>query len=140
MNFLNEIPTNKCLILFDGVCNYCNKMVNFAIKHDKNDQLRFASLQSNLGIALKSKYKIDNKVDSLVVIDNNQVFIYAEAAIHICQYFKNPYKKLFILRYFPTALSNFFYKIIASNRYKLFGKSLVCRIPSKDEKGKFIDG
>ncbi|HPH24731.1 MAG TPA: DCC1-like thiol-disulfide oxidoreductase family protein, partial [Chitinophagaceae bacterium] len=61
---------NHPIVLFDGVCNYCNTMVNFAIKWNKKRNLRFAPLQSEVGIALLKKYSIPENVDSVIFIED----------------------------------------------------------------------
>ncbi len=126
------------IILFDGVCNYCNWMVKFAIKHDKNGVLRFASLQSDIGKKIRLKYQIPDDVDSLVFVDNNQAFTYAAAAIGITKYFKYPAKLLYLFRIFPSFISTPIYKFIAKNRYKWFGKTDECQIPSPEIKNRFL--
>lgn len=135
---MNKSMNNQPIILFDGVCNYCNWMVNFAIKQDKNGVLRFASLQSEIGTELKKKYQIDNSIDSLVFIENNKAFTYAAAAIGITKYFKYPAKLLYFFRFVPSFISTPIYKFIAKNRYKWFGKTNECAIPSPEIRNRFL--
>jgi predicted DCC family thiol-disulfide oxidoreductase YuxK len=129
---------NQPIILFDGVCNYCNWMVRFAIKQDKNKVLKFASLQSEIGKEIKLKFQIPNDVDSLVFVDGNKAFTYATAAIGITKYFSYPANFLYLFRFIPTFISNPIYKFIAKNRYKWFGKTDECQIPSPEIKNRFL--
>ena len=134
---MNEIK--QPLVLFDGVCNYCNVMVNFAIKNDKHGKLRFCMLQSAIARQLKLKYAIDETVDSLIFIDMGHAYTYADAALRICKYLDWPARILFIFIIIPSFISNPFYKLIARNRYKWFGKKESCMIPSPDIRKRFIE-
>lgn len=137
MIFAGEL--SNPIVLFDGVCNYCNAMVNFAIRNDKNAVLRFAALQSETGIALRKKFNIDPAVDSLIFIEHDKFFTYADAALGICKYLDWPAKMLYTFAIFPSFICNPVYKWIARNRYKWFGKKEACMIPTPDVKSRFIN-
>ncbi|MGZ8554115.1 MAG: thiol-disulfide oxidoreductase DCC family protein, partial [Chitinophagaceae bacterium] len=66
------------VVLFDGVCNYCNAMVNFAIRNDKKAILKFAPLQSTAGERLREQYKIQPGVDSVIFIEHGKVYTYSD--------------------------------------------------------------
>ncbi|MEP6514266.1 MAG: thiol-disulfide oxidoreductase DCC family protein [Parafilimonas sp.] len=127
------------LVLFDGVCNYCNAMVNFSIRHDKKSKLHFAPLQSDIGKQLKKQYVIPDEVDSVVLIENNKAYTYASAALRISKYLDWPAKALYALNIFPAFISNTIYKWIAKNRYKWFGKKDSCMMPAPDVKARFLE-
>ena len=73
------------IVLFDGVCNYCNTMVNFAIRQDSEKLFKFAPLQSVAGIRLRTKYKIGEDVDSVVLIEDGTAFLHSTAALRIAR-------------------------------------------------------
>ncbi|MBG9374723.1 thiol-disulfide oxidoreductase DCC family protein [Panacibacter sp. DH6] len=127
------------IVLFDGVCNYCNAMVNFAIRNDSNGRLKFSPLQSATGTALRKQYAIPEETDSLVFIENGKAYTYADAALRIAAYLDWPAKSLFALRIFPSFISNPLYKWIAKNRYKWFGKKDACMLPTPAVKRRFLD-
>ena len=127
------------VIIFDGICNYCNTMVNFVICNDKKAKLRFATLQSVTGIAIRKKYNVPNEIDSLIFIENDTAYIYASAALHICKYLDWPAKFLYTLNIFPSFISNSIYKWIAHNRYKWFGKKDACMVPTLEVRNRFLD-
>ncbi len=129
---------NHPIILFDGVCNYCNSMVNFAIKWNSKRNLRFAPLQSITGKALLAKYHIPEVVDSLVFIENNRAYIYSSGALKIAAHLDFPVKILYVLSIVPQFVRDPIYKWIATNRYKWFGKKEHCMIPSKEVKELFL--
>ena len=109
---------NNPIVLFDGICNYCNKWVNFIIRHDKKKKFRFAALQSDAGKKILKQYDISEKEESVVLIYNEQVHIKSRACFHICFHLGFPYSLLFVFVIIPSYISDFYYDIIARNRYK----------------------
>jgi predicted DCC family thiol-disulfide oxidoreductase YuxK len=130
----------KKIILFDGVCNLCNKAVTYIIDHDPKDQFRFAALQSDVGASLLEKYQIDpEKTDSIILIKNDQAFIKAGAALRIARGLSGALPLLYGFTVLPKFITNSVYDFIARNRYNWFGKKDNCMIPTPDLKSKFLD-
>jgi len=136
-----ELPKDKKIILFDGVCNLCNNAVNFIIEHDKKDVFRFASLQSEIGKELTSKRGIDPEViDSIVLIEPGVAYFQkSTAALEISKDLSGGYSFLSYLSIFPELIRDGIYTLIANNRYKWFGKKDACMIPTRELKAKFLD-
>ncbi|PWK26138.1 putative DCC family thiol-disulfide oxidoreductase YuxK [Arcicella aurantiaca] len=127
------------IILFDGVCNFCNSSINFIIDHDPEKNFKFASLQSDFGQKTLRKFnKNTEDFDSVILIKNNQLYQKAEAALEITKQLSGLWKYLSIFKILPTSILNFFYNIIAQNRYRIFGKSDTCRMPTPDLKERFL--
>jgi len=135
-----DLPENKKLILFDGVCNLCNSTVRYVIKHDKKDMFRFASLQSELGHGILKKYRIDaSKTDSIMLYAMDHGFkIKSTAALFIAKDLDYPIKMMFLFIIIPRFIRNWVYDIIAKNRYKWYGKRESCMIPTPDLQAKFL--
>ncbi len=131
-----QIPS--CLVLFDGVCNYCNNMVNFAIKNDPHGRLKFCTLQSAQGIAIKKLFHIPENIDSVIFIENNRLSYYSDAALNICRYLKVPVRLLYALKIIPRFIRQPLYKWIARNRYRWFGKKESCMIPGPELRQRFL--
>jgi predicted DCC family thiol-disulfide oxidoreductase YuxK len=127
------------ILLFDGVCNYCNSWVNFAIRNDKKSVLRFTPLQSMAGQRLKEEYNISPETDSVIMIDHGRTYLYSDAALRMAKYLRWPAKALYALIIFPRFIREFIYKLIAKNRYKWFGKKETCMIPSPEVKNRFLE-
>ncbi|ULQ56828.1 DCC1-like thiol-disulfide oxidoreductase family protein [Flavihumibacter rivuli] len=125
------------VVLFDGHCNYCNTMVNWCLRTDANDRLRFASLQSPAGKQLLQQYAIPPDTDSVVFIANGKGYTHSTAAIGICRYLSFPGNILYAFIIIPRFIRDPFYKWIARNRYRWFGRREECRIPTEKEKRKF---
>ncbi|OIJ19289.1 thiol-disulfide oxidoreductase [Anaerobacillus alkalidiazotrophicus] len=126
------------IILFDGICNFCNHSVRFIIKRDKNAVYKFASLQSNIGRELVSKHNIPTNIDSLILIENNQCYYQSTAALKICKHLKGAWKLLYCLLVVPRPIRNYLYHIVAKNRYKWFGQTDSCLLPSPELKKRFL--
>lgn len=128
----------KPVILFDGVCNYCNFMVNFAIRHDKKARLQFAPLQSEAGKTLLQQYQLPPDTDSVVLIDQGKALLHSDAALGIARHLDWPAKILYGFIIIPRFIRNPFYKWIAKNRYRFFGKKQTCMIPTPEVKSRFL--
>lgn len=126
------------VVLFDGVCNYCNSWVNFAIRNDREARLRFATLQSARGQELKAKYGVAPRADSVILIDNEKAYTYSNAALRIAKYLRWPAKAIYALLIVPAFIREPVYKWIARNRYKWFGKKEECMVPSPEIKSRFL--
>lgn len=130
---------NKHIIIFDGVCNFCNSSVNFIIKHDHNDVFVFASLQSPVASKLIADYKVkDVGFDTFLLIKNNECFLRTNAALEIVKDFNGAWSLLRVLKIIPRPIRDYFYRLFARNRYAIFGKADYCRTPTPEIKGKFL--
>ena len=127
------------IVLFDGVCNFCNSTVNFIIKRDKNSTFHFAHLQSEITKSLLEKYQLDGKgIDSIIYIENDKVYIKSTAVLMILRYLKMPYPLLYALIIIPPFIRNAAYDFIAKNRYRWFGKHDNCIVPTDELKERFL--
>ncbi len=138
---INQLPENKQLILFDGVCNLCNNAINYVIKHDKKSMFMFAPLQSETGKKIIDKFKIDtDKMDSILLYSPKKGLSYkSTAALKIASYLGFPLNLLPVFYIIPGSIRNWVYDFIAKNRYKWFGKKDACMIPTKELRAKFIE-
>ena len=129
----------KAIILFDGVCNLCNSSVQFVIKHDNKNQFLFASLQSDASRKLLLQFNYENpKMKSIVLIENDILSDKSTAALRISKKLVSPWNILYLFIILPKALRDFFYNIIAKNRYRWFGKRDTCILDVGEYKNRFI--
>lgn len=137
-----EIPKDKKIVLFDGVCNLCNNAVTFIIEHDKKDVFRFASLQSEIGRKLVEERGMDpEELDSIVLIDPGVAYYRkSTAALEISRELSGGYSLLKNFLFIPESLRDGIYNFVANNRrYKWYGKKESCMIPTPELKSKFLD-
>jgi predicted DCC family thiol-disulfide oxidoreductase YuxK len=137
----DALPKNKKIILFDGVCNLCNNAINLIIEHDKKDVFRFASLQSDLGQKLVLERGIDPDIlDTIILIEPGIVYYEkSTAALKIAKDLSGGYSFMQYFLFLPKFIRDGVYNLVASNRYKWFGKKESCMIPTPELKGKFLD-
>jgi predicted DCC family thiol-disulfide oxidoreductase YuxK len=127
------------IVLFDGVCNFCNSSVNFIMDRDKKNIFKFAALQSEAGEKLQRKFSLDPKVlSSLILIEDDKYYTKTTAALRVAKKLGFPWNLVYIFIFIPPAIRNIAYNIIAKYRYKWFGKKESCRIPSPEEKERFL--
>ncbi|TXC91255.1 thiol-disulfide oxidoreductase DCC family protein [Metabacillus litoralis] len=127
------------ILLFDGVCNLCNQTVQFIIRADKKELFKFTSLQSATGQSLLTKVQLPTShFDSIVMIDNNQVYTKSTAALKVCKKLGGIWLFCYPLMLVPKPIRDAFYQMIAKNRYKWFGKSNHCMLPSPEIKKRFL--
>ena len=136
-----QLPKDKSLILFDGVCNLCNTSVLYVIKHDAKNRFLFAPLQSNIGQQIIAKYNLDtSKTDSIILYTPDKgLKVKSTAALHIARRLGLPNNLLSVFLIIPAFIRNWVYDFIAKNRYKWYGKKDNCMIPTPELKAKFID-
>jgi len=128
------------VILFDGVCNLCNSSVQFIIKHDKKRIFRFASLQSEFGKKIISRFDLKNKnIDSILLYENSSVSDKSTAVLFILKKMGGIYSVLYALIILPKFIRDGIYDFVARNRYRWFGKQESCMIPTTELKKLFIE-
>lgn len=137
---ISELPNDKKIILFDGVCNLCNSSVQYIIKRDKKDEFRFVALQSDLGKKILSYIGIaDKTIDSIVLYQPGVAYYYkSSAVIEISKSLQGFFNYGMFFRLLPTSLSDIVYDYIAKNRYKWYGKQENCMIPTPELQSKFL--
>jgi predicted DCC family thiol-disulfide oxidoreductase YuxK len=127
------------VVLFDGVCNFCNSSVNLIIDKDKSNKFRFAALQSDAGIKLQKKFGLNpDDLKTFILVEDDKYYTKTTAALRIAKDLKFPWNLSYIFIIIPPFIRNIAYNIIARYRYKWFGKREECRIPSPEERAKFL--
>ena len=129
----------QSIVLFDGVCNFCNSSVNFIIRNDPRHRFKFAPLQSEAAQELLGKYGLNpTDLDSVVLIEKGQAFTRSTAALRIAKHLNGGWAWFSVFLVVPTSIRDFFYKLFAKNRYKLFGKTEACMMPTPELRIRFL--
>lgn len=127
------------LILFDGVCNLCTHSVQFVIQRDAKQQFRFASIQSDLGQKVLQQYGLSTtKINTVVLLNNNQIYTHSTAALHIAQHLGGLWQLASLALWVPAPLRDMVYTFVAQNRYRWFGKQESCWLPTPELKNRFL--
>ena len=126
-------------MLFDGVCNLCNSSVQFILLNDRTGRLNFASLQSDVAKEwLETHWRGSNLPDSVILIEDGNVYAKSDAALRIARHLKFPYPLLALFSLIPRALRDAIYDWIARNRYRWFGRQDQCMMPRPEWKSRFL--
>jgi predicted DCC family thiol-disulfide oxidoreductase YuxK len=131
---------DKTIVLFDGVCNLCQFSVNFIIDRDPKQIFQFASLQSEVGKAILGQHGEDAQtLDSVALLVNGQLYRKSSAALQIAKRLSWPWPILYIGLAIPSFLRDKIYDLIARHRYRWFGKTEECRIPTPALRKRFLE-
>lgn len=130
----------RLIILFDGVCNFCNSAVNFVLKRNTKMLISFAAMQSTAGEKLLEEYHFQKNIfSSFIFIDNNKVFTRSTAALRVCKYLDGLWPLCYGFIIVPKFIRDGLYNLIAKNRYKWFGKKDSCIIPAAELRARFLN-
>lgn len=130
---------DKAIILFDGICNLCNNVVQFVIKRDPECYFSFASLQSDFSRDLLSKMDApQGDVSSILLIEKGKVYHKSTAALRISRHLNRGWKAAVILYLIPPFIRDAIYSFIARHRYRWFGKRNECMTPNPSIKKRFL--
>jgi len=129
------------VILFDGVCNFCNGAVNFVIKRDRRSRIRFATMQSDAARELLAPYHwpVDD-MKSFLFIENGKLYDRSNAALRVCRYLRGGWPLCYGLIIVPKFIRDGIYNWVARNRYKWFGQKDQCMVPTPDVRARFLNG
>jgi predicted DCC family thiol-disulfide oxidoreductase YuxK len=134
-----SIESHYGIVVFDGICNICNALVNFIIVRDDKNTFKFAPMQSNIGQQILSEHHMSSEnIDTFLLVKNDKVLIKSDAALAIARELKVPWNYLVILKYIPKPIRDYCYFLIASNRYKWFGRKEHCMLPTPELQDKFL--
>ncbi len=126
------------IVLFDGVCNFCNGSVNLIIRNDPEKRFKFAALQSDFGIEQRMKFGIGDDIDSIVLIEAGRAYLHSTAALKIARGIGGIWSLAYIFIVVPGFIRDWAYKLFAANRYRLFGRQEACMLPTPDVRERFI--
>ena len=126
------------IVLFDGDCHFCDSSVQFIIKHDHKGIYYFAPLQSKRAQVLLEKHQISFDLNSIVLIENEEAYIKSTAVLRICRNLHGIWRLFYVFTLLPKRVLDFFYDIIAKNRYRWFGKKTHCKLYPEEIRKRFL--
>jgi predicted DCC family thiol-disulfide oxidoreductase YuxK len=138
-NIDNQVKRKQSIVLFDGVCHFCNSSVNFIMDRDPKNKFIFAPLQSQ--VATDILLEVGEKkmlIYSIVLIQDNRIYKRSRASLEIVRQLNGLWPLLYVFIIVPAFLRDIIYNFIAKNRYKWFGKMEACRLPTAEERERFL--
>ena len=134
---MSQLPSK--LILFDGVCNFCDASINFVIDRDPSGKFKYASLQSDAGQEVLNKFGLPTSdFDSFVYVEEEKYYTKSSAALKVAQQLGGGWGAMGIFFIVPKFIRDSVYSLIARNRYKWFGKKDECMLPSPEVRARFL--
>lgn len=138
------------VVLFDGVCNFCDASVNFVIEHDREGYFKFAALQSEAGRNLAAEYGLSAKVgavnmaddlipiDSVILVEDGKAYTHSTAALRIAERLGGIWSLFYVFIIVPRPVRDFLYGLFARYRYRIFGRKDQCMLPSPEITARFL--
>jgi predicted DCC family thiol-disulfide oxidoreductase YuxK len=134
------VEANESIILFDGVCNLCNRSVQFIIRRDKKNRFRFAAIQGKTGQSLMQQFQLtQNEINSFLLIEGQKIYTRSTAALRVFRQLGGLWSLLYVFIIVPPFIRDVIYNWVARNRYKWYGKRDACMIPLDELKSKFLE-
>jgi len=134
------MSTDEPVLLFDGVCNLCDALVQQIIPRDPAGRIKYAPLQSETGQELSAELGLPTEdFDTVVFVEGGRAYTKSDAAIRIAELLGWPYSLATVLQLVPQELRDWGYDVVADNRYDLFGKKEQCLVPDEDVSDRFLD-
>jgi predicted DCC family thiol-disulfide oxidoreductase YuxK len=130
------------VLLYDGLCGFCNGTVQFVLPRDRRGVLRFATLQGDFARGVIDRHPELSGVDSLILVERDgageRVFVRSEGALRVARHLGAPWSAAVALRVIPRFLRDALYNGFAKIRYRVFGKYDSCPLPSPDQRKRFL--
>lgn len=135
-----NISNSNPIVLFDGVCNFCNTTVRFVLAYNRAENIRFSPLQSDFAKQLLAQHNLSSDdIDTVVFVQDNKAYTKSSAAFQIARHLIYPWKTLYYFKHTPKNITNWIYDLIARNRYSWFGKKNQCMVPKPEWRERFYE-
>ncbi len=139
MNIPTSLKEHNHIILFDGVCNLCSAFLQFVYKYDHKKTYKFTWIQEEKGNEIMDWFQLhSNEYETIVLIENGQLFIKSKAFLNIIRNLCFPWPVLSVGIIIPNFIRDMIYDWVARNRYQLFGKKDRCLMPTGELSGRFL--
>lgn len=128
------------IVIFDGVCNLCVRSVKFIINHEADQSVRFTPLQSPAGARLLREFGFDPEdAKSFVLVADGKPYVRSDAAIRVARHLRGGWRLVGAIKIIPRPIRNWTYDVIARNRYRWFGRSEACMVPTPELLSRFVE-
>ncbi len=139
-----ETSDGAPVLLYDGVCGFCNRSVQLIIGRDRKGSMRFAALQSDYGLSVVARHPELRGVDSVVFVEaapggGERVYVRSDAALKVASYLGGFWRLFLAAKVVPRRVRDYLYDLFARNRYRVFGKYDSCMLPPPEVRSRFLD-
>jgi predicted DCC family thiol-disulfide oxidoreductase YuxK len=136
-------PADGPVLLYDGVCGFCNRAVQFVLARDRRGTMRFAPLQGDFAVGVLARHPECRGIDSLILVEpahpaGERIAVRSAALLGLAAYLGGPWRAATLLRIVPRAIRDWAYDRFASVRYRVFGRFDSCPLPSADQRTRFL--
>ena len=142
----STVMSDSPVLLYDGLCGFCDGTVQFILKHDRHGTIRFATLQGDFARAVMARHPELATVDSLVFIEpdpargTERVYVRSTGALRLARYLGGAWHLTRVVGIVPRVVRDWGYDAFAKIRYRVFGRYDSCPIPTPEQRARFIDG
>jgi predicted DCC family thiol-disulfide oxidoreductase YuxK len=134
-------PDDRPLVVFDGYCGLCSRLVQFTLRHDPGAIHRFVPAQSGVGDALFRHYGLNaDDYETFILIRDGKGFFVSDAVVELLRPLGFPWSLAPAIRVFPRQLRDRVYLWVARNRMHFFGRTEACYLPDASTSSRFVDG
>ena len=133
------------MLLYDGLCGFCDGTVQFVMARDRRRRLRFAALQGEFARAVVARHPALAGLDSLILVERDdptgpeRVYVRSEGVLRIARHLGGPWRLAALASVLPRSLRDLAYDGFARVRYRVFGRRLTCSIPTPEQRALFLD-
>ena len=128
------------VVVFDGQCLLCNGWVQFLLRHDRSQRIRFASIQSAVGQQLLARAGLQVEgLQTLLVIDGERSWQHTAAILRVLHALGWPWRLAWVGWLVPAPLRDALYRWVARNRYRIWGRSATCMLPAPEHRARFLE-
>lgn len=127
------------IVVFDGICNFCNASVASILALDRDRVFRFASMQSDAGRKLLERCALEPlDSDTFALVEGARCLVRSDAALAVARRLPAPWRWAAVLGVLPRPWRDAAYRLLARNRYRWFGKREACMVPTPDVRDRFL--
>jgi predicted DCC family thiol-disulfide oxidoreductase YuxK len=127
------------IVLYDGTCGLCHRLVRWIMRHEREPVLQFAPLQGETAAALRARFpNIPGNIDTVVLVDDDRAYLRSKAILRSTRYLHAPWRWAYALRWLPAPLLDLGYRVVAAVRYRLFGRADACEVPAPAQRARFL--
>ena len=131
-------PTRDLILIFDGHCTMCNGWVKFVLKHERHGRMLFVARDSATGVALREQTGVPLEMETMVFVEDGRAWVKSDGTMQALRHLRAPWRWLRVLRFIPRPVRDWGYDIVAATRYRIFGRTEACALPSDEVRGRVV--